>query len=98
MDGNTAPEPAPDSWAADPDNEVGHLVFSDGIQMQSGTSPLASEGINRTLYFFEGDQIKLNDQTVQSGNLAVVKAHQNMQDYQWVRKRTVSFVAGQTDQ
>ncbi|HRD39761.1 MAG TPA: pirin family protein, partial [Bacteroidia bacterium] len=55
----TAVAPPPDSWAADPKNEV--AVWN--IKMQAGatfTLPKASAGINRTLYFYEGNQIKLS--------------------------------------
>lgn len=70
-----APAPAPNSWAAVPDNEVAIWY----IQMESEatwTLPPASKGINRTLYFFEGDQVLLNDSAVQSGNAVEVEAHQ----------------------
>jgi len=62
-----APDPAPRSWAADANNEVAIWYF----QMEAGgswTLPLASSGINRTLYFFEGDRIGLNQHSVYSGN------------------------------
>lgn len=77
LDGLAAPDPAPDSWAADPFNEVAVWYF----QMESDAEwiiPPASEGINRTLYFFEGDQIRVNGMAIQAGHLAVVSAHQNM--------------------
>lgn len=59
----TAVTPPPDSWAADPKNEV--AVWN--IKMQAGatfTLPKASAGINRTLYFYEGNQIKLSGNTI----------------------------------
>lgn len=59
----TAVAPPPDSWAADPKNEV--AVWN--IKMQTGatfTLPKASAGINRTLYFYEGNQIKLSGNTI----------------------------------
>jgi len=52
-----APTPAPDSWAANPDNEV-HIYT---IKMEAGatwTLPKASAGINRSLYFFKGIKSK----------------------------------------
>lgn len=51
-----APAPPPDSWAADPSHEVAVM----NIKMDAGTSfklPAASAGINRTLYFYEGDKL-----------------------------------------
>lgn len=53
-----APTPAPDSWAADKSNEI--AVWN--IQMEPTTTftlPKAGKGINRTLYFYEGDTISL---------------------------------------
>jgi redox-sensitive bicupin YhaK (pirin superfamily) len=78
VEGMKAPDPAPDSWAADPENELAIWYF----EMEANARwklPTASEGINRTLYFFEGDQAHLNDQTLQPENLAVVNAHQEIQ-------------------
>jgi len=54
-----AQTPPPNSWAADPKHEV--AVWN--IKMEAGaewTLPAASAGINRTLYFFEGDVLKVN--------------------------------------
>ncbi len=53
-----APLPPPNSWAADPKNEV--AVWN--IKMDAGaefTIPKASVGINRTLYFYEGNQLTM---------------------------------------
>jgi hypothetical protein len=53
-----APAPAPDSWAATPDNEV--AIWT--IRMDPGAVwklPAASEGINRRLYVYKGDSIRV---------------------------------------
>ena len=53
-----APPPAPDSWAANPENEIGIWL----INMEAGgkwTIPVASPEINRSLYFYKGSGIKL---------------------------------------
>ncbi len=53
-----APLPPPNSWAANNTNEV--AVWN--IKMEAGanwTLPKASEGINRTLYFYEGESLIL---------------------------------------
>jgi redox-sensitive bicupin YhaK (pirin superfamily) len=55
-----APLPAPDSWAADPENEV--CIWR--IKMDAGASwkiPVASPGIQRSLFFFRGSLLSLND-------------------------------------
>ncbi|MBN1561012.1 pirin family protein [candidate division KSB1 bacterium] len=51
-----APAPAPDSWAADADNQVGIWL----IRLQANAHwaiPAASPEVNRTLYFYRGDPI-----------------------------------------
>lgn len=58
-----APAPAPDSWAADPENEV--AVFH--IEMEENATfelPAATRNVNRGLYFFEGSQIHINDEPI----------------------------------
>src|SRR5258708_4639715 len=53
--GNTqAPPPAPNSWAADPSNEV--AIWT--IKLEAGAKwnlPTASPFVNRSLYFYEGE-------------------------------------------
>lgn len=59
IDGHKAPAPAPDSWAADPSNEVAIWHF----KMEPGatwTLPKASAGINRSIYFFKGNNLQIN--------------------------------------
>jgi redox-sensitive bicupin YhaK (pirin superfamily) len=58
-----APTPPPNSWAADPKNEV--AVWN--IKMQAGavfTLPKTSVGINRTIYFYEGTTLKLAETNI----------------------------------
>lgn len=58
-----APAPAPDSWAADADHEVAIWV----IKMQAGASfilPLASATVNRSLYFYEGNSIRVAEKNI----------------------------------
>jgi quercetin 2,3-dioxygenase len=53
-----APTPAPDSWAADPANEV--AIWT--IKMEAGakwTIPGASPEARRTLYFYKGPEIRV---------------------------------------
>ena len=61
--GTPAPKPAPDSWAADPTNEVAIWL----IQMDARAKwsvPQASAGTNRTLYFYKGDKIEIAGTTI----------------------------------
>jgi len=54
LDGSTATPPAPDSWAANPDNKVAIWL----IEMDGGASwsvPKESGDVTRELFFFEGN-------------------------------------------
>lgn len=67
LDGASALQPAPDSWAADPANEVGIWI----IEMEAGARwnlPAAGQLVNRSLYFFEGTGL-------QAGGVAVPDYH-----------------------
>lgn len=58
-----APLPPPDSWAADEKNEV--AIYN--IIMTAGASfvlPKTSSGINRTLYFYEGNSLSIDGQII----------------------------------
>ncbi len=60
LDKIKAPTPPPDSWASDPNNEV--CIWN--IKMEAGAKwqlPKASQGINRTLFFYEGENLQLAD-------------------------------------
>ena len=53
-----APEPAPDSWAHEPENEVGIWL----IRMEANahwTIPPATPGVNRSLYFYRGSHLNV---------------------------------------
>ena len=57
--------PAPDSWAADPENEV--AIWT--IKMESKakwTLPKAETKVNRTLYFYKGSSLEIDGFTIQS--------------------------------
>lgn len=59
-----APDPAPDSWAADPGNEVAVWL----IRMEQGarwTLPPAAAGVRRTLYFYRGGELQVAGEPVQ---------------------------------
>ncbi len=65
LENHQAPAPPPDSWAADPKNEV--AVWN--IKMEAGahwTLPAASKGINRTIYIYEGKGITIAGQHIDS--------------------------------
>jgi len=61
--GIQAPTPTPNSWAADPTNEV--TIWT--IKMEAGASwniPTATKGINRTLFFYKGSEIETEGFTI----------------------------------
>lgn len=54
----TAPDPAPNSWAATAENEV--AIWT--IHMEAGAIwdvPPANDGLSRTLYFYEGETLNI---------------------------------------
>jgi len=70
----TAPPPAPDSWAADNENEVCILT----VKMEPGaewTIPPASHQARRTIYFFKGDRATIEGVSIDSSNSAEVKCN-----------------------
>ncbi len=65
IDDTVAPRPAPDSWAHDPKNDVGIWL----IKLESEakwTVPSAALEVNRTLYFYRGEEIKIAGMQIQS--------------------------------
>ena len=57
-----APDPAPNSWAANPDNNV--QIWTINIEANGSFEIPSTEGkVNRSLYFFEGDKVTIEDQT-----------------------------------
>ncbi len=70
---SVAPTPPPNSWAANTANEV--AVWN--IKMDAEATwqlPKASKGINRTIYFYSGDKLKLNNQDLMFYHSADVAA------------------------
>jgi quercetin 2,3-dioxygenase len=67
-----APAPPPNSWAADVKNEV--AIWN--IKMQAGatwTLPKTSLGINRTIYFYEGNSLLLSGTQITKYSAVEVK-------------------------
>lgn len=59
-----SPNPPPGSWAFDPLNEV--AIWNMNIEAGGEfTLPKASAGINRTIYFYEGDELRVADTPIQ---------------------------------
>lgn len=73
LKGLVAPAPTPNSWAADPANEVAVLT----IKLEAGAQcelPAASPGLNRSLYFYKGNTLQIDGQSVNPGNAIHLKS------------------------
>lgn len=59
----TALAPPPDSWASEPENKV--AIWSILIEANGEIRiPKAAKGINRSIYFYEGDEISIETETI----------------------------------
>ena len=69
--GFSAPTPPPNSWAANTENKVAvwNIAMEPGAQFQL---PEAGLGVNRTLYFYEGSGLQINDEQLQNYHAADV--------------------------
>ena len=75
--GTTAPDPTPDSWANDPDHRVMILT----IKMAPGarwTIPADDKEVNRSLYFFVGDNVKVDGEALSSHSAIELYADNNV--------------------
>ncbi|MFK7949552.1 MAG: pirin family protein [Saprospiraceae bacterium] len=85
LNGSEAPKPTPNSWAANDSNNV--AIWT--IKMEAGanwTLPKTNAGINRTLYFYRGNQIQIDNTTLEKNYCAKVKSDED-----------IVIVAGQQD-
>lgn len=72
VEGLQGPPPPPDSWAAR--SEASIAIWT--VKLEAGaqwTLPAGPEGVNRTLYFFEGDSLSVEGQTVPARTGLVVR-------------------------
>jgi redox-sensitive bicupin YhaK (pirin superfamily) len=75
--GRNAPTPPPDSWANDPNNHV--AIWN--IRLEEGatfTVPKTVAGINRTLYIYQGDELKVADRAIATYHAAEVRPEQDV--------------------
>jgi len=70
----SAVSPPPNSWAAN----VEHNVLIVNIKMQANstvTLPLSSETTNRSMYFYEGDSLQINETSIKPYSGIYLNAH-----------------------
>jgi quercetin 2,3-dioxygenase len=73
----TALDPAPDSWAAELENEV--AIWT--IKMEAGAQwkiPSATVQVNRSLFFYQGSSVSIDGQKIDSGQAIQVKPDQDL--------------------
>jgi len=73
-----APAPAPDSWAANSENEVAiwHLNMEEDA---SWVLPTARKDVNRMFYFFEGETLEMDGQEIFPGKAIELDASQSIE-------------------
>ncbi len=73
----SAPEPAPDSWAANPANEVNiwHIKLEEGANWKV---PAAQGKVNRSLYFFEGETIDVESNSIHINHVVELNANKEI--------------------
>ncbi len=72
-----ADSPPPNSWAAEASNEV--AVWN--IMLEPNSSfvlPAASAGLNRSLYFYEGEQVMMAQKSIAAYHAVVVESDQDI--------------------
>jgi len=72
-EGVKAPKPAPDSWAADPENHLEIWL----VTMEAGASLDLSEtleAVNRSIYFYEGSQLTINTEVLDGNHQAFMSS------------------------
>jgi redox-sensitive bicupin YhaK (pirin superfamily) len=77
FDHSKAPEPAPDSWAADPDNQVAIWI----IKLAGAarwTLPAAAQPVHRTLYFYQGSSLHAAGTGIKSNTAINLLADQDL--------------------
>ena len=77
LNGKKAPEPTPDSWAANPENEV--AVWT--IKMEAEAEwvlPAANSDINRTLYFYNGSTLTIENSSIEVDHSIQIRSNKEI--------------------
>ena len=73
--GIAAPAPAPDSWAAAPENQIAIWLITLHPNAEFSLPP-ATDKINRTLYVYEGSSLNVAKTDIPGYHAALVASHQ----------------------
>lgn len=93
FDGVKALSPTPDSWAANPDNEV--QIWT--VQMEEGaeiTIPAAQDHVNRALYYYEGDKVEIDNYQVKVNFMAELASNEDIKIKNGNKKGRFLFLQG----
>ncbi|MDF2791597.1 MAG: pirin [Neobacillus sp.] len=77
LDGKESLEPNNASWAKDQNHHVGIYLLSMEPEA-SVTLPAVSETLNRNLYFYKGNELKIEDIVIMGGNQAKLTGEQEL--------------------
>ncbi|MFD2561408.1 pirin family protein [Aquimarina rubra] len=77
LEGKTAVDPAPDSWAANPENEINIWTIKMAPNSEY-TFPNSSEGIDRSIYFFKGNEIESEGYTIPVNHRIITHGHKEL--------------------
>jgi hypothetical protein len=76
--GQQAPEPTPDSWAADPESHFQIWTF----KMEANavfTLPSSKDKVNRSLYFYQGSSIHIHETEINKNHLIELDSEKEVQ-------------------
>jgi len=89
-----APDPAPNSWAADPNHEVAIWHFRMEPHAQ-WTLPAASRPVNRSLYFYKGAALQVEGQEVAPNHALHLQAEQQIRLENGPEEASILMLQGQ---
>ncbi len=93
IESSKSPSPPPNSWANNPNNEVAIWNVEMDAHAVWGL-PKASKGINRTIYFFKGDVLKLNKENLEVYHSAELVADEAVTIYAGEEKACFLILQG----
>ena len=77
LNGRSAPDPTPDSWASNLENEVVILTIKLDANAQ-WMLPKSESKVNRVLYFYKGSSLKVENELVEVNHAVELKSDENV--------------------